>query len=178
MFEFSLQTQSKCWFSFLVPMPTLIYWWQPAWGWLEPFWHMPIPILAPSLLWIPFKPNLYEAGSLEYLEFGPLILFWTRLKTRSSSDSWGPWQKYPPSPLLGCYVQNLSGSIQLCWWLELLFPCILSLPFVTVYNSLMVWFTSKHYSAEQQGGIWGYDSKYRERRYRHRISLFIQVISG
>lgn len=58
---------------------------------------MPIPILALSLLWwIPFKPNLHEAGSLEYIEIGLLILFWTRLKTRCSSDSWGPWQKYPP----------------------------------------------------------------------------------
>lgn len=34
------------------PVPTLQGWWQPAWGWLELRWHMPITsTLALSLLW-------------------------------------------------------------------------------------------------------------------------------
>lgn len=141
MFEFSLHTCSKCspssslMFSFLVSMPTLQCWWQPAWGEVDPCWHMPMA----SMWFFPYCNDSipHEAICPEYQEFGSLIVFQTRLKTRGSSDSW-QCQK--------CKCQDSSGFLKLCWRLELLLPYLLSLPSVTVYNLSVVWLTDKNYS--------------------------------
>lgn len=149
MFEFSLHTCSKCspssslMFSFLVSMPTLQCWWQPAWGEVDPCWHMPMA----SMWFFPYCNDSipHEAICPEYQEFGSLIVFHTRLKTRGSSDS---WQCQKCSVKIHLAFSSFAEDLNSCFLTS--FLCHLS------QSTIYLWFGSqiKIIQLWRRGGIW------------------------